>query len=175
MLPVISSYSLHEPMTGGVLGCDGTCAAVIRAPALLPTHCDSSITWQNFSAPWSPEDLKEYDKCSTVSYDRSIFGTYLTSMKGSQETLNFLTRLTGDDVANTCAGHINTTQCYLRSAVADYDVTITNNVLTLDDPGNPRLVHWANNTAITNETIAQFGLRMSEKPKSHSNDSFRYC
>jgi hypothetical protein len=151
-------------MRGSVQGCNGTCAAVIRAPALMPHHCNTSITWMNYSAPWSAQELKDYKTNSIEPSKRAIFLSYLTSLEGAMETLDFLTILTGEDVANTCAGPVNSTHCYLRSAVAEYDVTITNNIISLNDPGHPRFVHWANNTAITEQTIAKFGLRTSDDP-----------
>ena len=85
-------------------------------------------------------------------------------LAGTSETLDFQTYLTGNQVADTCAGTINSTHCYLRSAIAEYDVSVANETITLKDPGNPRFISWANNTAITNETISKFDLRVPGSP-----------
>jgi hypothetical protein len=42
---------------------------------------------------------------------------------------------------------------------------VTNGTITLNDPANPRFISWANNTAITPETIDTFNLQLSGWPR----------
>ena len=143
MLSVMNEYSTQTPITSGIQRCVASCTTKIRAPALVPYRSAWDTKWHNFSASTLPP----------------MFQTYLSSRFGETETLDLLVSLTGTEVAATCAGPINTTHYYLRSAIAEYDVLITNGTLTLTDPANPRFISWANNTAITNATIKQFELR----------------
>jgi hypothetical protein len=91
-----------------------------------------------------------------------MFGISLTSLYGTNETLDFQTYLNGDEVAKTCAGPVNSTHCYLQSAIAEYDVQILHNTVNLVDPANPRFISWANNTAMNNVSIDKFGLREAQ-------------
>lgn len=151
ILTVLDEYSSKSPITSGITGCTDYCTARVRAPALLAQRCEGKITHHNFSDPDAP--------------DVYMFGTSLTSSYGTTETLDFMTTVAGDEVAETCAGLINTTHCYLQSAIAEYEVVISNGTITLVDPANPTWVAWANNTAITNKTIDAFNLR--EPPGSN--------
>jgi hypothetical protein len=163
ILPVINDYSSHQPISGGIRGCNGSCTATIRAPALAVDYCESNTTWQNFSIPYTKAEMEVYNR-GEFPTQRWLFATYLSSSYGTSETLDFQTYLTGNQVADTCAGTINSTHCYLRSAVAEYDVTVTNKTITLQNAAEPRFVAWANNTAITNETISKFDLQVPQSP-----------
>lgn len=146
MLPIVDAFTLNEPITNGVQGCDDSvCRAKVRAPALVPRYCESSISEKNLSAPDASEN--------TV-----VFAMWLTPNYGDTEILDLETRVGGDDFADACAGPLNKTNCYLQSAIAEYDIVITNGTLTLDNAAHPRFVAWANNTAITNHTINIFNL-----------------
>jgi hypothetical protein len=158
MHSVLNAYSSRKPITDAIQGCTGTCIATIRAPALIADHCTTNITWQNFSLPYSHEEMAVWRKDSAPN-SRRLYETSLTSKYGEKETLDFHTVFNGDKVARTCAGPVTSTHCYLRSAIAEYGVVITNETVTLKDPANPAFVSWANNTAITKETIDKFGLR----------------
>jgi hypothetical protein len=154
----MKEYSTQTPITSGIEGCSGRCVATVRAPALIPYHCVSNVTWKNFSAPYTQSEEAVFRKGS-VPTTRKMFESSLTSKEGEMETLDFHTIFTGDEVAKTCAGRVNSTHCYLRSAIADYKVIVTDGTITLNDPANPTFISWANNTAITKETINQFSLR----------------
>ena len=158
MLPIMSEYGSKAPITSGVQGCNGRCTATIRAPALVPYHCNWNTTWHNFSAPYTRNEWEEFH-AGAVPDTRLLFQTTLTSRYGARETLNLHTYISGDQIAKTCAGLVNSTHCYLRSAIAEYEVLITNETIILKDPANPRFISWANNTAVTNETIDKFDLR----------------
>lgn len=163
MLPVMNEYSSNQPIIGGIEGCIGSCTATIRAPALVVDHCESTVTEQNFSAPYTSQETALYHE-GQFPATRTLFATYLTSSNGTAETLDLQTFFTGAEVAATCAGPFNSTNCYLRSAIAEYEVTMTNGTIILLDAANPKFVSWANNTAITNETIYKFGLHSDQNP-----------
>jgi hypothetical protein len=160
MLSVMNEYSSRKPIASNIRGCVGICKATIRAPALIAHRCESKITWQNFSAPYTPHQMAELNVTGPPS-SREVFGTSLTPIFGAMETLDFHMYLTGDEIAKTCAGPVNSTHCYLRSAIAEYEVLLANETVTLLDPANPTFISWANNTAITNQTIDTFGLQDS--------------
>jgi hypothetical protein len=146
MLPIAGDYVSNKPITSGVQGCEGSCTVRVRAPALLPRSCVSTVSQYNLSAPDAPGNL-------------IVFDSSLTPIYGTTEMLDFKTELTGDGFAEMCAGPKNTTHCYLQSAIAEYDALIVNGTIKLENAAHPRLVSWANNTAITNETISKFHLR----------------
>lgn len=150
LLPIVSEWYWNTPITGAVTGCSGICTTKIRAPALLARHCDWHITYKNFSAP-----------STTIQV---VYGSQLRSYTGQTETLDFQTYLNGNEVAKTCAGPVNSTHCRLQSAIAEYEIQISDNVITLKDPSNPTLIAWANNTAVTNATISKYGLQDAGTP-----------
>lgn len=89
-----------------------------------------------------------------------MFATEVASINGTVEKLKLSTKLSGDDVAKTCAGPVNQTDCILVSAIAAYDVIVTDRVITFaEPPSNPRIITRANNTAVTEETISKFDLQ----------------
>ncbi len=138
----------------------GSGSTTVRAPALIADHCESEVTQHNFSTPYSPSEMKIYREGSNAN-SRTMFEISLKSDIGATETLDFYTYVSGDDVAKTCAGPINASHCYLRSAIAEYEVVVKNGAITLVDPANPTFISWANNTAINNATINKFGLQGS--------------
>jgi hypothetical protein len=155
----MNEFSSGTPITNAIQGCVDNCIATIRAPALVPHDCRWNVTWKNFSTPYTPAERAAYRDGWPSS--RELFETKLTPIYGATETLDFHVLLTGDQVAKTCAGPVNSSHCYLRSAIAEYEVRVTNGAVTLIDPANPTFISWANNTAITNSTIHRFHLRES--------------
>lgn len=106
ILSLLHEYSSKSPIVGGITGCTGHCRARVRAPALVAERCEWKVTHHNFSDPNATQDV-------------DLFGTSLMSNYGTTEVLEFQTTVAGDDVAETCAGSINTTRCNLQSAVAE--------------------------------------------------------
>ena len=159
MLSVMNEFSSGTPITSAIQGCVDNCIATIRAPALVSHNCNWNVTWKNFSAPYTKAENKVYYSTGGFPTSRELFETKLTPIYGATETLDLHVLLTGDQVAKTCAGPVNSTHCYLRSAIAEYEVRVTNGAVTLIDPANPTFIAWANNTAITNATIDRYHLR----------------
>lgn len=158
ILSVLKEFSSNVPMTDIVRGCQGICTATIRAPALIATHCTSNTTHKNYTTPYTRMEMKSWEN-GIVPPSRVLFGSALNSAKGTVETLDFHIDRSGDEVASTCAGPFHSTHCYLRSAIADYKVLVTNNTVALQDAANPSLVSWANNTELTESTISRYNLR----------------
>lgn len=161
ILPVVMDFAANKSIVGAVRGCNGRCTATIRAPALIATHCNSTIVQKNYSAPYTAEEMRTLQD-GNIPATRVLFDSVLTIIKGDVETLELRTYQSGDEVAETCAGPVKSTHCYLRSAIADYKVVVTNDSVALQDPGNPEWVAWANNTALTEERISKHQLRESE-------------
>jgi hypothetical protein len=157
-LPVVREYISKAPMSRAVTGCHGKCAATVRGPALAVDHCTSELHFVNFSAPLSKADEQAVN-AGGFPGDRVIFEVALRPVNGTPEMLNFQTRIGTPQVEQTCAGPVNTTSCFLVSAIADYPVIIDNGILSLAEaPYSPKIVARANNTAITKKTVSEYGL-----------------
>ena len=54
---------------------------------------------------------------------------------------------------------MNSTICHLFPAIGEYSVKVINGAIEFAEPiAYPRIISRANNTALTNKTIAEFGL-----------------
>lgn len=130
----------------------------VRAPALAVDYCSSESTFVNFSSPLSPKD-REQIKAGGLAGDRTIFNVAFTPLNGTHEKLESSTTMGSQQVSQKCAGPLVTTNCYLVSAIAEYPVITKDAVISLAEiPYSPRIVAYANNTAITDETIFEYGL-----------------
>lgn len=78
-------------------------------------------------------------------------------MRGEREKINVIT---GYSTSKDCTGVLNLTVCSLESAIGEYDVTIADDVTTLDSPANPRIVALSNN-ALTDHSINENGYHPS--------------
>lgn len=140
-------------------------AATVRAPALALTSCSSTLTYHNFTEPLSPEWKQVWNITAEAGdgilpSSRNVFMTNFYSTNGSREHLKFITSISDSKVAETCAGYVNLTECYYASATAEYDIEITGDVISLvTAPDMPKIVGLADNTALTEESISEFGLR----------------
>lgn len=161
-LPIVKDYARGTPITAGVKGCSGTCNATVRAPALALDHCQSTLLYINYTEPLSPEEERVSNLTQMAPYDRTVFSVGVASLKGTGagEQLILETALPDKEIIKTCAGRLNHTLCYLVSAVAEYDILINGETITFPTPPNePNIVRVAKNTAITNQTMAEFGLK----------------
>lgn len=88
-----------------------------------------------------------------------VFSQSFMAFNGSSEVIKYETVISDSEVAKTCTGHVKTTECYLVSAIGEYEVEVTDGIITFTEPPSyPRIVARANNTALTNETIVGLGL-----------------
>ena len=159
-LPIFYGWIDSSPIAMGISGCTGTCKATVRAPALAVNHCESTISRRSFLDPISKSELKNFEAgCITLADNQTIFKNYFKTLNGTVEAFAYETTLTDDNVAKTCVGNVNETTCSMLSATAEYDVIITDGIITFPQaPSYPRIVSRANNTAITDATVKQYGL-----------------
>lgn len=142
-----------------VEGCPGSCSSKILGPALAVDSCSSSRQYLNFSKPLTPEQNATWNfGIGEAPRDKFIFLTSLGVNSGSRESLTLGTTIADSPGNDTCAAYVNKTICYLVSAVAEYPVLVENNTVRFTEPQPyPKIVALANNTALTNETIKEYG------------------
>ena len=126
-----------------VRGCDSTCKAKIRAPALAVTACTTHVIPVNYS---DAVPLRQYAFGEIAPpLDQNAFLIALSLTQDQSEKLNLVT---GYATTSDCAGTFNYTACTLESAIGEYDISVTNNAATLDSPANPTIIALANDTQI---------------------------
>ena len=82
------------------------------------------------------------------------------------EQISISTEISDYAFSKTCTGHVNTTECWFASAIAEYPVRVVNGTVSLlEAPVNPKIVARANNTSLTREIQEQLsrgsGLNLS--------------
>lgn len=153
--PVYYEWAAQAPLHAQISGCpkNQVCQAVVRGPALAVDYCTYDVEHKNFVGNRSTEIQ---DPAAFVRVDPSltVFKELFTIYNGSTETLKYETVMTDNNVANTCAGNVNTTKCYLTSAIGEYVIDVKDGVITFpEQPSNPKIVKTAKNTAITETSI----------------------
>jgi hypothetical protein len=160
--PLVNRYALEKPITNAIHGCQGTCIATVHAPALAVDHCVSEVRPINFAVPLLEDIATLLAASQEYPQDHIIFGADFRTIIGDVELLEFNTTIVQHPENNGCTTTINTTSCYLVSATGEYDVTITDHVVSLTKPStSPKIVSTANNTRIDNSTIEQFDLLLT--------------
>ena len=146
----------NAPLTKVVSGCDGTCKARIRAPALAATSCVSTQLPVNYSQAV----VSNVYKFGVIAQplDEEAFFVASSLVLDEREKMNLLT---GYSTTRDCAGTLYYTACTLESAIGEYDISITGENAILDSPGTPTIIALANNTRV-NRTLD------SEIPAYHS-------
>ncbi|KAK5174063.1 uncharacterized protein LTR77_001143 [Saxophila tyrrhenica] len=168
-LPIVREYIDQSPIIG-VTGCSGTCTGTVRAPALAVTECYTTLSYINYAEPLPKQEQAAYDDIQAVPTNRTVFFVVPISVNNTiandvSENLILGTRISDNAVAETCAGNLNTTSCYLRSAVAEYPITVTDGTVTFaEPPSNPKIIALAENAAITDRTIAEYDLHYPPVP-----------
>ncbi|KAK3723539.1 hypothetical protein LTR37_001791 [Vermiconidia calcicola] len=161
-LPVVRNYSARIPMRGGITGCPGSWTAAILAPALAVDSCTTRLEERNYTTPLSALEKKIRKASNVASEDRRVFWTSFRSLNESAERLQLGTEVSDDAVTQTCVGNLNRPVCDLTSAIAEYQVNINDGVITfVEPPSYPKIVAKANNTSLTDEDVAKYGLETS--------------
>ncbi|KAK5163275.1 uncharacterized protein LTR77_010861 [Saxophila tyrrhenica] len=144
-----SKWLSDGPLRDFIHGCDGVCRAKVKAPALSPVACSSRTLKSNYSLPMSQRMAKATTNGPAVDlgHRQLIIGPSLL-IDDEHETLNLFT---GHATMDGCEGTFKYRACTFASAVGEYDVTIDNNRVTLDQTP-PRIVSFANNAAM-NHTL----------------------
>lgn len=129
-------------LVGVVRGCPSTCTLKIRAPALAPT-CISHALPVDYRLP---VDLTGLGPRSALPIDHQCFVTGIGLLvEDGYEALNLLT---GFARSTDCVGVLSFEVCTLKSAIGEYDVTVTGDSAVIDDPGDPKIIATANNSLV---------------------------
>lgn len=159
-ISLFEEWAHDEPIRGGITGCTGTCKATVRAPAFVVDHCVHNITHRDFRKPVSNTTYQDFlSGCVITNQDILTFANRFNVNNGTHEYMNYTTVLSDEGVTKTCNGKVNETTCSLLSGTAEYEVLVTGGVITFQHPHtHPKIVSIANNTAITQSTVSDFGL-----------------
>ena len=90
-MPVVRDYAAKQSIRAGFSGCDGQCAATIRAPALVVDSCQSEVQWINFSRALTPQETKAVYDGGNVPPDLIVFEANFYIRNGTSEHLEFST------------------------------------------------------------------------------------
>ena len=129
---------------GIVQGCEGICTAAIEAPAFAQTACSRRQIPVNYSMPGGLKNMNNPTLAAPLY--RTGFMVSGNLVLGEHETLTLITIYSNVE-SNTCVGEMYMDICTLASAIGEYEVTINNGVVLLND-GLPRIVALANNTQV---------------------------
>ncbi len=159
-LPVLRGYLDDAPISDAISGCVGSCQATVQAPVLAIDHCSSMLLPRNLSTPLNRTETRLLEEgCYLTTSNFEVFQIVFETLNGTVEHLAFTTVLPTEALTKTCSGPVNATTCFLVSATGEYDVNVENCVITFaDPPTRPRVIQTANNTAITQQTIKEYGL-----------------
>jgi hypothetical protein len=120
-----SLYFTDAPFEGVVHGCDGTCKARVRAPALAVTACEST----NIPVDYLQRFGNGSYLYTAMPLTQLLFLVSSTLVvDGANEKINLITGY--NTVNKDCVGTLNFTTCTLESAIAEYDVTVVNHTAT---------------------------------------------
>lgn len=143
-LNVSAPWYDDKPLEGVVRGCNDTCTAKIRAPALAATSCYSYIL---------PVDYHVLYNWSIISQETwalippmGSYAYFIASHMVIENDREWLNVVTGYSTSEDCKGVLNYTACTMESAIGEYDVTITGDRLILENPESPTIIAIANNT-----------------------------
>ena len=127
-----------------VHGCNKSCKATIRAPALAATSCSSTIIPVNYTDPVNITTELSTEQAPPLDTSAFIISHSL-QLEEAQESINLVT-VFGNN--HECAGFINYTACTLVSAIGDYPVLIEDDKVALSSLGAPDIVALANNSQV---------------------------
>lgn len=116
--------------------------AKLRAPALVLTAC------RNFGVPVNYTEVRSryqsFNQAYTYFLRRNSFVISLSLVIDGHEAFNLVTAY-----ADQCTGTLNLTTCMLASAIGEYDVTVSDSIVALDEAANPTIIAMANNTRVS--------------------------
>jgi hypothetical protein len=137
-------YYSNDPFTGVISGCEQTCSATIRAPALSIASCTSEIIAVNYSIGIG---MAQTSNLGSVAPPLTSEGFFVANNLLLDEYERLSIQI-GYSSIEDCVGTLNFTVCTLESALGEYNITIENDKIALDNPANPRIVKVANNTRV---------------------------
>jgi len=95
------------------------------------------------------QPLAYYSKLDGLAppLSQQMFGISVGLVLDLQEKMYLVTQYYTNDDDHSCIGTLNRTACTLESAIGEYEITIENDRAALDNPGQPTIIAFANNTA----------------------------
>ncbi len=144
MITHVSALWLENAPLGGVAtGCNTTCKATIRAPALFPASCTST---QLPVTPKSNFNITLVDEgIIALPLDTEYFFISSTLLLDHRESLEIVTGYS--TIEYGCTGVLNYTKCDFMPGIGDYELVIKDDHIDMDSVGSPSFVAFANNTA----------------------------
>ena len=149
MFNVTRAWYDQSPLYGVVRGCNGTCKAKIRAPALFPTTCKTHLVPLNYRGQFKTRPVIEQVVAPPLEHDAFLIAPSL--LVGQRETVNLIT---GFSTQKHCEGTLNYSICTLEAGIGEYEVTVDHDKIPMETLPTPTLVTLANNTAV-NHTFDQ--------------------
>jgi hypothetical protein len=143
---IVKHFYREAAMAGVARGCHGECKFKLRAPALGKT-CLTEQFPVNYSSTITNAQLGSF-----MALDKSHLA-YIASAgvieTGESEEIYVISGYARNE---NCAGNFTYTACTLRSAIGEYDATVSHGLVTLDS-ATPRILQLSNNTPVSNEII----------------------
>ena len=145
---MIGAFMSNSSMEGFVSGCEGTCTAVVRGPALTATRCDKlwfPINYNTMQQSLEVEGPVQGPRDGNFTYRNRL--AMLVENNVIIEDAEYINLTTITAHTSGCVGMVNQTSCLLGSAIAEYQVMVENKTIHL--PGSvsrPTIVSLSNNT-----------------------------
>lgn len=124
----MEEYTHKIPIKGAITGCDDTCRAKVHAPALHVDRCTESRWWHNFTIPLDNKTENLINQGCTMNQveKRTVFAASAyayndTTWDTPYEVIRLRTNISDESVVESCAGYVVTKDCFLYSAIAEYD------------------------------------------------------
>ena len=141
------SFVLETALTGIATGCEKKCKAKLTAPAFAVTACQTHLLPVNYTR--DSRNINEMYRLSAASIAPSLTEQGMAITAGLEVVdVEKAYLFTGFFQGADCVGVFNYTACTLSSAIGEYDVTIDDGVLSLDNAKDPKIIALANNTQV---------------------------
>ena len=161
---LIGKTVADAPLSGILHGCNSTCSTKLRAPALASTACTSQMIPANYTTLFGPKMLASSSgKAPPLEQEAFFVSILLVIDEDGSESINLVTAYAE---VKDCVGVLNMTACTLKSAVAEYDVTVNDGNVALENAADPRVLSLANNTYV--------GYKESRTPGVHPSECSDY-
>ena len=143
-------YYADAPLADIVSGCGhgAKCQAMITAPAIAVNACTSWELPVDYLHVGQNGYFDRVLRAPSLDFDLFFIATQLIIEES--ESINVVAGYA--DTISNCTGTLHYTACNLQSAIGLYNVSIQNDLVTIDTTSPPRIVALANNTRV-NHTV----------------------
>ena len=144
--PVVRDQYTQAPISDGITGCSGRCAATVPAPALVIAKRNTTSYPVNYSRPFNKEELKTNEQ-GGINPQYLAMDIEMSIIGGDPETLILAVGLSDAAAAHTGVGHYVLTDYWLVAATGSYNVEVEDGIITFPSlPSYPDIIARANNT-----------------------------